>query len=168
MTSHHASARDALQSLEPRRAARLKQLMAHEGVQRSFLADVPLKSARRNGEPGFVVTVNLTSYRALPLSCLAEIKLSVDAESVDVGRISLVLQGNEYRVADFPKLHDVWWFILDAAVIFVPRAVPLGAGEHDVEGTLVTVEPYMTAGRFAFYSSDKKRLPLQDSVAGGA
>jgi len=150
------------------RTARLEQLLAHEGIDRSFIANEPLRNAQRNGVTGFELGVNLTSYRALPLSCLAEIKLAVDDEPIDTSRMLLVLQGNEYRIADLPRLSRVWWFVLDTATLFVARAEPLKPGEHDIDGTLVTVEPYMTAGRFPFYSFSKRRLALELPLAEGA
>jgi hypothetical protein len=145
------------------RAARLQQLLSHPGIVRSLLPDEPLRPARRGGAAGIDLTVHLTSYRSLPLSCIAAIELSIDAEPIDVNRLLFVLQGNEYRVADFPALSAVWWFILDPAVIFIPRDPPLSAGAHDVAATLVTVEPYMTAGRFAFHASAMKRLTVDRS-----
>jgi hypothetical protein len=127
------------------------------------LSDDPLRPARRGGAAGLDLTVHLTSYRSLPLSCIASIELSIDAVPIDVTRLLFVLQGNEHRIADFPALSAVWWFILDPAVIFIPRDPPLEAGAHDVAATLVTVEPYITAGRFAFHSSAKKRLVVGPS-----
>ena len=54
------------------------------------------------------------------------------------------------------------------ADLFVPSSTPLALGEHDVEGTLITVEPYMTAGRFSFYSVCRKRLALEEEIGRNA
>ncbi|HRE28689.1 MAG TPA: hypothetical protein PK954_18740, partial [Anaerolineales bacterium] len=58
------------------------------------------------------------------------------------------------------KLSRLWWFILDTADLFVASETPLAQGEHAVEGTLVTVEPYVTGGRFSFYYPSSKRLSV--------
>jgi hypothetical protein len=129
----------------------------HRGQDRAFLGN----EGFRNVPDGFQLKVRLTSYRSLPLSCIRGIRLKVDGEEIDPKALVLKLNYASYKVEDLPRLSAVWWFILDYADLFVPRAAPLAAGEHDVEGTLITVEPYMTAGRFAFYSTSRKRLLLE-------
>jgi hypothetical protein len=73
----------------------------------------------------------------------------------------LILNNYSHKLEELPRLSMVWWFILDYAELFVPRAQPLEPGLHEVQGTLVTVEPYTTAGRFSHYSSSNKRLRLE-------
>jgi hypothetical protein len=57
-------------------------------------------------------------------------------------------------------MRHIFWFILDYADLFVESKKPLPLGEHLVEGLLVTVEPYMTGGRFSFYNPSVKRLSV--------
>jgi hypothetical protein len=112
------------------------------------------------GRPGFKLKVRLTSYRSLPLSCIEGIQLSVDGEQVDPQSIIFTLNSYSHKLDELPHLSKVWWFILDYAELFVPRERPLEPGFHEVKGTLVTVEPYTTAGRFSHYNSSSKRLRL--------
>jgi hypothetical protein len=35
---------------------------------------------------------------------------------------------------------------------------PLNFGIHQFDATLITVEPYITAGRFSFYHGDRREL----------
>jgi hypothetical protein len=128
---------------------------------RAFLADEPLQNVERSDRKGFQLKVRLTSYRSLPLSCIEGIHLKVDGKDFDPKDMVLTLNDYSHKLDELPNLSRVWWFILDYADLFVPSETALSPGEHDVEGTLITVEPYMTAGRFSFYSTSRKRLPLE-------
>ncbi len=130
------------------------------GIQRSFLTDDDIRPAVWEGQSGFWVRVRLMSYRSLPLSCIEDIRLSVDGVPVAPERITFVLNGYGHRLVELGKLSRLWWFILDAADLFVASETPLAPGEHAVEGTLVTVEPYVTGGRFSFYYPSAKRLSV--------
>jgi len=134
------------------------------GKDRAFLADEGFRNVERDGQKGFQLKVRLTSYRSLPLSCIEGIKLKVDGEEIDPKEIVLTLNNYSHKLDELPRLSTAWWFILDYGELFVPRAAPLAPGPHDVEGTLITVEPYMTAGRFSFYNVSKKRLVLESEV----
>ena len=112
----------------------------------------------RNGVEGVEIKVRLTSYRALPLSCIEGIILKIDGQQIDNSTLTITVNQHDYKLAELPSLSNVWWFILEHATVFVPgKLVP---GGHDLDGTLITVEPYVTAGRFSFYNSCSKRLQL--------
>ncbi len=130
------------------------------GIQRSFLCDDDIRPAVREGQAGYWVRVRLMSYRSLPLSCIEDIRLSVDGAPIEPERITFVLNGYGHKLAELGKLSRLWWFILDPADLFVASDVPLTPGEHAIEGTLVTVEPYVTGGRFSFYYPSAKRLSV--------
>ena len=85
---------------------------------------------------------------------------------MDSAGLVLVVAGGAYRLRDMPRLADVWWFILDYAELFVPVPAGFHDGPHEVEGTLVTVEPrLMTAGRFSFHNSSRRSLQLEPGEA---
>ena len=135
-----------------------------QGKGRSFISDEGLSNAVRDGKQGFTLNVRLTSYRALPLSCIEGMQLKIDGKAVDPQDITFTLNNYSHKLDELPHLSHIWWFILDYAELFVAREQPLAAGTHEVEGTLITVEPYITAGRFSFFSSAKKQLLLQDTI----
>ncbi len=134
--------------------------IARHPKDRGFIADQGLRNSVHNSQPGVMLKVRLTSYRSLPLSCIEGIELSIDGEQIDPQNIVLILNNYGHKLDELRGLSKVWWFILDYADLFVPHA-PLEPGVHDVQGTLVTVEPYATAGRFSFYNSSSKRLRLE-------
>jgi hypothetical protein len=139
---------------------RIRAILAHTGKTRSLLRDQPIRNVSRNGVAGYEIGINLTSYRALPLSCIEGLLLKMDGEEVDPSSLLLVLNGNSYKLSDLEKLSGVWWFILDAATVFVPRDTPLASGSHQIDATLITVEPYVTAGRFSFYWPASRALSV--------
>lgn len=130
------------------------------GIVRSFIADDEIQPAVRDGQTGYLIRVRLMSYRSLPLSCIEDIQLTVDGAPVARDRITFLLNGYGHALDELGTLSRLFWFILDAADLFVASDVPLAPGEHTVEGTLVTVEPYVTGGRFSFYYPSSKRLCL--------
>lgn len=127
---------------------------------RSFLADEQIRNVVYEGKSGYLVRICLTSYRSLPLSCLDRIELSVDGKAVDPQKIRFVLNGYSHKLDELPTLPHRFWFILDYADLFVESTQPLPPGEHLVEAMLVTVEPYMTGGRHAFFNTSTKRLAV--------
>jgi len=50
--------------------AGVRAILAHTGKPRSLLCDEPIRNVIHEGVAGFELSVNLTSYRALPLSCI--------------------------------------------------------------------------------------------------
>jgi hypothetical protein len=129
----------------------IRAILAHTGKPRTFLRVEPIRNVVRNGVHGYELSVNLTSYRSLPLSCIEGVLLRVDGKEMDTSNIMLTLNGYSHKIAELVQLSRIWWFILDPATIFVPSANLLKPGNHQVDATLITVEPYVTAGRFSFY-----------------
>lgn len=146
---------------EPELPAGVRAILAHTGKPRSFLREQPIQNVVRNGVPGYELSVNLTSYRALPLSCIEGLLLKVDGEDVDPSTVVLTLNGYSHKLAELASLSHVWWFILEPATLFVPSQTPLAPGNHRVDATLITVEPYVTAGRFSFYHPDSRTLAVE-------
>jgi Domain of unknown function (DUF6379) len=141
--------------------APIRAILAHAGKRRSFLRDEPVRHVSRHGVSGIHLAVNLTSYRSLPLSCIEGLLLKIDDLEMDVSRATLLLNGQEHQLSGLSALSHVWWFILDPGAFFVPMAQPLTSGKHRLEATLITVEPYITAGRFLFYHSDQRELMVE-------
>jgi len=136
----------------------IRAILAHKGKRRSFLRDGPVRNVSHDGISGVQFAVDLTSYRALPLSCIEGLLLKMDDEEVDTTDATLLLGGNAYRLRELSRLSHVWWFILDPGAFFVPLTKEVEPGAHHIDATLITVEPYITAGRFSFYHRDRREL----------
>ncbi len=131
---------------------------------RNFLADYEIRNVTHAGKNGYLVRVCLTSYRSLPLSCLEKIELKVDGQAIDPGRMRFVLNGYSHKLEELAHLSHIFWFILDYADLFVESEARLSPGEHLVESLLVTVEPYMTGGRYSLFNPSTKRLAVADDL----
>jgi len=142
----------------------LAKLRNRPPVDRAFLSNEGFRNTVHKGQKGFELGVRLTSYRSLPLSCIEGIQLSIDGQSVNPADIVFILDNHCYKLDELPNCSKIWWFILDSARLFVPRESELAPGEHEVEGTLITVEPYVTAGRFSFFNKSRKRLRLETEL----
>jgi hypothetical protein len=139
----------------------LSTLRNRQPVDRAFLSSEGFRNAVHQGRKGFELQVRLTSYRSLPLSCIEGIELNIDSQPVNPSDITLILDNHSYKLDELRHYSNVWWFILDFARLFVARESALAPGEHDVEATLITVEPYITSGRFSFFNASRKRLCLE-------
>jgi len=127
---------------------------------RSFICDDEIRNVKYQGKPGFLIRVLLPSYRALPLSCIENIELAIDGAPVDPKDITFILNGSSHKLNELGGLSKSFWWILDYADLFIEGHAPLSLGEHLVAGTMVTVEPYMTVGRFPFFYPAQKRLSV--------
>lgn len=130
------------------------------GSPPQFLAGAELVPAQRGGRTGVQVTVRLTDYRSLPLSCVAGIEISVDGTAVDPAGLVLIVNGEAHRLPDLRERTDLWWFVLDPAELFIPLETPLEPGAHEVTGTLHLIVPYATVGRSVRSNTSQVRLPL--------
>jgi hypothetical protein len=107
------------------------------------------------GEPeptGFRVALRLNWYRALPISCIERLELSIDGATVPAQHMTLRLAGREYAVDGLAAHDDDWWFVLDEAELVVEKPGGLSPGEHDAQLVLGTRIPYFgpdPAGGFA-------------------
>lgn len=134
---------------------------------RAFLADHPVESITVDGGPACLVAVRLPSYRSLPLSCLEGISLSIDAVQIENDRIELLLDGQVYGLRKLASLPHLWWFILDVGQLCVRLSAPLDRSEVNVSGELVTVEPYISNGRFRFRYASERTLPVVEGSREG-
>lgn len=127
---------------------------------RAFLADHPLEAITIDGAPGVLVSVRLTSYRSLPLSCLEKISLWINGDAINSAEIELILGGHAYALDELPAMSHLWWFILDVAHLRVRLSHPLSQGDAQLRGELVTVEPYVSNGRFHFVNTAERTLSV--------
>jgi hypothetical protein len=132
--------------------------------ERSFITEAEIRNGKFEGMSGFFIRILLPSYRSLPLSCIGKIELSIDGTPVDPGDIVFILNGYSHKVSELGQLSKIFWFILDYADLFIPGKEPLSQGDHLVKGTMVTVEPYMTVGRFPFFYTSEKRLSVETGI----
>jgi hypothetical protein len=109
-----------------------------------FAEDVLPATVRAAGarpDAGVALDIRLNWYRSLPLSCVEAIALEIDRSAVPAERLRLRLGGYEAPVGELGAATDVWWRVLDPAVL-VAEGEDLASGPHQVELALTLRIPY--------------------------
>lgn len=91
------------------------------------------------------VEVRLPWYRALPASCIAGAKLSVDGVEAPGESLRWEMNGRTFTFAELAPNTEEWWFPTDSAVLSGDLAVDED-GEHTVAVELVLYIPYIVIG----------------------
>lgn len=101
----------------------------------------------RSTADGFRADVRLPWYRALPLSCVERIEVSVDGTPIPPVDIRLTLgDADPLAIADLASLTDTWWYVLDSATLSVASPTAARPGTHEVEVSMGLHIPYLPVG----------------------
>jgi hypothetical protein len=88
------------------------------------------------------VEVRLPWYRALPGSCIACAKLTVDGVAAPEDSLRWTMNDREFRFDELVDETGEWWFPTDSAVL--SGEIPLEAdAEHEVRVDLTLYIPYI-------------------------
>lgn len=112
--------------------------------------------------------VRMPWYRALPLSSIAEVALSIGGQAVDSETVTWTVNGRTHTV---PELAELWhenWYVLDSAT--VAAALPDGLRtepgvELQVDVALSLYIPYLpnaAHGVLRIREQDTKQMPLKE------
>lgn len=95
--------------------------------------------------PRTALEVRLPWYRALPGSCIAGAKLTVDGVEAPAESLRWRMNGREFRFDELVTAADEWWFPTDSAVL--SGEIPLrDEPEHEVRVDLILYIPYIIIG----------------------
>jgi len=111
---------------------------------------------------GYQVEIRLNWYRSLPLSCIEEVRLSLDGQPVPPEEIRFAINGHEYKLDELPRLADEFWFVLDPAVLQVRDPGKVAAGQsHTVEAEVAFRAPYIVIGPGKFLTRTESYTTTQ-------
>lgn len=113
------------------------------------------------------VEVRLPWYRALPASCIAGAKLTVDGVEAPAESLRWEMNGKAFTFPELVPNTDEWWFPTDSAVLSGDIAVG-EADEHTVAVELVLYIPYIVIGAdevLHIEEKDTKTMPARKAVA---
>jgi hypothetical protein len=105
-------------------------------------------------DDGFALEIHSHWYRALPLTSLAVVDLTIDGERAESAQLKVEANGKTYAFDELEELYDDWWFTTDAVTLHVPRASGPANGSHRIELDLGLSIPYLIVGR----GDDRKPL----------
>ncbi len=106
------------------------------------MSDLLAGPFRRTAD-GFELPLLFDWYRALPLSCVASLTLTVDGRTIAADDITFHINDRDYRLDELAGLYDEFWFVLDPARIRVRTDEPLATGQHDIAVELAMRIPYL-------------------------
>jgi hypothetical protein len=121
-----------------------------------IICENSLRQRVENGEPkGFSVDVRLPYYRALGLSMIEQIALTIDGEPVARERITLNVAAGRFAVAQLGAAHDARWGFGEVGRLEVDGALPQQGVDHEVQ-----VEQHLRISYlpFTLVGKDCKRL----------
>ncbi|WP_194820494.1 DUF6379 domain-containing protein [Nocardia sp. XZ_19_385] len=97
---------------------------------------------------GYQLSVRLPWYRALPVSAIEELEVSLDGVRAEPDSITIEINSRERTLAEAALDWDDVWYVLDDAIVRV-TSDPVGRKQtHELEVTLGVRIPYLpVAGR---------------------
>jgi hypothetical protein len=108
--------------------------------------DVVRDDALSASGEGYALEIHSHWYRALPLTSLAVVELTLDGEQVDPSELTVEANGKTFGFDELEQRFDEWWFTTDAVTLHVPRAGAEPGGRHRVELELGLSIPYLIVG----------------------
>lgn len=120
---------------------------------------------RKVGEAivGYEFKLQYPSYRGTFLSCIEDLKISVDDEPVEKSRIYFFLNGKWFLLDELKDCFEEYWYVMDFATIRVMQAGGLPEGKHRIGVYMKHRIPY--TGYFGQYlildADESKVLPVE-------
>jgi hypothetical protein len=108
--------------------------------------DVVRDNALTARDEGYALEIHSHWYRALPLTSLAVVDLTLDGDRVEPSELTVEANGKTFLFDDLEHGFDEWWFTTDAVTLHVPRAGAEPGGTHRVELELGLSIPYLIVG----------------------
>jgi hypothetical protein len=126
---------------------------------RYVIVEDGFRNVREDGKiTGFQLGVRIAYYRGLGLSMVEGFDVSVDGKEFPSEDNLITVRGHAFTQKQMETEYDERWEMGEVAVLTVPLAGGLAAGQHEVsvvENLRVSYVPTITVGR------DQKTLVLQ-------
>ena len=107
------------------------------------------------------IEIRMPWYRALPLSSVTNVKLTVDEIECDADEIKFHVNDHEYALGELPPLSSDWWYVLDSAWLSIPVAADFKPGKHTVQLSMGLYIPYLPVGPFILVVSEDLTKELE-------
>lgn len=111
---------------------------------------------------GFEVGLRYKWYRSLQLSCLENLRLTLDGQPVEPEKVRFAINGHSYRLEELASKVEETWFILDSAVVSVDQPGVVKPGEtHQVDAVFGMRIPYIGIGPNVYLTITNKQSATQ-------
>jgi hypothetical protein len=94
-------------------------------------------------DDGLRLAVRLNWYRALPVSCVERLEISLDGAPLDPRRITLEVGGRRCSIAELAGQDEAWWHVPEACRVSVDLGSAARPDDAIVELLLGTRIPYL-------------------------
>ena len=112
--------------------------------ENDLIREGSFKTIFRDGENyGFSFFSRVPYYRAIPLSCIESVNLTVNDEGIDPANITLVHQGKEYRLDELPPLMHTWWGFTEDVTFNVKNIGAPWRGNVELDLTVKVRMPFL-------------------------
>ena len=111
------------------------------------------------------VEVRLPWYRALPGSCIAGAKLTVDGVAAADESLRWRMNDREFRFDELVDETGEWWFPTDSAVLSGEIPLEDADGEHEVRVDLTLYIPYIIISDTETLHIDETNTKTMKAVA---
>lgn len=93
---------------------------------------------------GFETDLRLPWYRALPLSCVERMDVSVDGRPVPPDNVTISLgPDGPFLLEELADLTDTFWYVLDSARLHVTSPAATEPGSHEIDLGFGLYIPYL-------------------------
>lgn len=80
---------------------------------------------------GYRFQIRMPNFRGNYLSCIEELRFTLDGENIDPSKTELLLNGKRFRLLELPGLFKEYWNVTDCGVVEVLHAGGL-TGKHRI------------------------------------
>jgi hypothetical protein len=123
------------------------------------------ENSLRATDSGFELQVRFKWYRSLPLSCVEDLRLSLDGRPVDPASLRFGINGHTYRLEELVGLVEEEWFIIDPAHVIVEQPGLVNSGEaHQVDVAFGMRIPYIAIGPEKFLTIINRQSVTQTAA----
>lgn len=117
-------------------------------------------------DTGFSTGIRLPWYRALPLSCVERIAVTVDGAQVPDDAITISVSGvGPLHASELASLIDTYWYVLDSAILTVDWPAATAPGSHNIEVTTGLYIPYLPVDGSPLINLDTCSAQLEVATA---
>ncbi len=116
---------------------------------------------------GFRFDLRLPWYRALPLSCVEGLEVTLDGAAAPPEDLSIEVDGQTFALSDLPPLHDRAWYVTDAAHVTAARSKPAFNEQHELDVTIHVRIPYIVESGVPLVMRERcvKSMPMNPELA---
>jgi len=124
--------------------------MDFQAYNKIFICNDEIKNVDVEGITiGYEFQIKYPSYRGTFLSCIKDLKFTMDGEEIPNDEIYFFLNNKQFLVDELKECFKEYWFIRDKATIRVMKASGINRGEHKVNAYMKHRIPY--TGYFGQY-----------------